>query len=446
MHGNRAEPVSDFFVASRERDTDWRLVFEGKKLPFSPILYNGRIFVFSYDEAANGMIVEVTSDGVMIRTVVPEIEMPPRQIAIAGGRFFASYFKDGQFQIRSWTLEGETAAEIDLPSGGTIQMLTQPRSTGDSVFLSFESFSCPRSTYEHRTAISRTFMFHMRRLSTEPDGYKVRELSCSGKDGTEIPITLVARAGVDHSRIQPVIMTSYGGFGVPATPQYSVLVSIMMEFGAAFALPHIRGGGERGKAWHDAGRARKRQTAIDDFISAAEWLCAEGITAPSKLAIFGGSNSGLLVAAAMTQRPDLFRAVLCIAPLLDMVRYEHFDRAARWQLEYGSADNAEDFYALHAYSPYHHVQENADYPATLFVSGDQDDRCSPAHVRKMAARLQERAAQRNPILVDYSAERGHSPTLPLSVRIDALARRLAFLCRELRIEVPQEGCHEAVDR
>jgi prolyl oligopeptidase len=239
-------------------------------------------------------------------------------------------------------------------------------------------------------------------------------------------------------------MTSYGGFGVSMTPQYSVLVTVMMELGAVFALPHIRGGGEFGRSWHEAGRARNRQTAIDDFIAAAKWLCAEGFTTPTKLAIFGGSNSGLLVGAAMTQRPGLFRAVLCIAPLLDMVRYERFDQATKWRLEYGSVDVAQDFHALHAYSPYHRVLRNVDYPAVLFVSGDKDDRCNPAHVRKMAARLQERGAQRNPVLVDYSAERGHVPVLPLSVRIDALARRLAFLSGELGIEVPEEACDESV--
>jgi prolyl oligopeptidase len=211
-----------------------------------------------------------------------------------------------------------------------------------------------------------------------------------------------------------------------------------LELGVAFALPHIRGGGEFGASWHEAGRARNRQTAIDDFIAAAEWLCREEITSAQELAIFGGSNSGLLVGAAMTQRPGLFRAVLCIAPLLDMVRYERFDQAAKWQAEYGSADLAEEFHALYGYSPYHRVRTNIDYPSVLFVSGDKDDRCNPAHVRKMVARLQERNAQVNPVLLDYSQERGHSPALPLSVRIEALTRRLAFLCRELRLEVPQE--------
>jgi prolyl oligopeptidase len=204
-------------------------------------------------------------------------------------------------------------------------------------------------------------------------------------------------------------------------------------------VPHIRGGGEFGKAWHDAGRARNRQTSFDDFIAAAEWLCDQGATTPCQLGIFGGSNSGLLVAAAMTQRPDLFGAMVCIAPLLDMVRYEQFDEAVKWRREYGTVDDPEDFRALYAYSPYHHVAEDVDYPPILFVTGDQDDRCNPAHVRKMAARLQGRSVQKSIVIVDYSQERGHSPVLPLSVRIPALARRITFLCRELNITIPEGG-------
>jgi prolyl oligopeptidase len=186
-------------------------------------------------------------------------------------------------------------------------------------------------------------------------------------------------------------------------------------------------------AWHNAARRGKRQAAFDDFIAAAEWLCVEGITSPEQLAIFGGSNAGLLVGAVLTQRPELFGAVLCVAPLLDMVRYEKFDDAKRWRHEYGSVDIADDFLALHAYSPYHHIEEKVDYPPVLFVSGDKDDRCNPAHVRKMAALLQHRDAQTRPILVDYSSDRGHYPVLPLSIRIESLTRRIAFLCRELKV-------------
>jgi prolyl oligopeptidase len=182
--------------------------------------------------------------------------------------------------------------------------------------------------------------------------------------------------------------------------------------------------------------------AFDDFIAAGKWLCSKGATTSDKLAIFGGSNSGLLVCVAMTQRADLFRAVLCIAPLLDMLRYESFDSAAKWQREYGTVENKQDFEALCAYSPYHQIDDGINYPAVLFVTGDKDDRCNPAHVRKTATRLQERSAQHSPVIVDYSDQRGHSPVLPLSVRVDALARRIAFLCMELKILPVFGGCDE----
>ena len=268
----------------------------------------------------------------------------------------------------------------------------------------------------------------------------MREVSITSKDGTLVPLTLVSfDRSADAATPRPVIMTSYGGFGVPVTPQFSVLVTMLMELGAVFAIPHIRGGGEGGKEWHYVGRARNRQLSFDDFIAAAEWLCRQGLTTPARIGIFGGSNSGLLVGAAMTQRPDLFGAVVCIAPLLDMVRYEVFDQAVKWRTEYGTVDDPDDFRALYAYSPYHRIAENVNYPATLFVSGDKDDRCNPAHVRKMAARLQGRSAQKSPVIVDYSEERGHSPVLPLSVRVPALARRVAFLCRQLGIPVASGG-------
>jgi prolyl oligopeptidase len=232
-----------------------------------------------------------------------------------------------------------------------------------------------------------------------------------------------------------VLMTSYGGFGVSQTPKYSPLVEIMLGLDVVVTIPHIRGGGEFGEEWHTAGRRRQRQISFDDFISGAEWLCKGGITAPRKLGIYGGSNAGLLVAAVMTQRPDLMQAVLCIAPLLDMIRYERFDRAARWKDEYGTVEDADDFFSLYRFSPYHQVLERVNYPSTLFVSGDQDDRCNPAHARKMTARLQNRPSQTNPILLDYSKERGHAAAMPLSFRVDALTLRLAFLCRELKVTV-----------
>jgi len=245
---------------------------------------------------------------------------------------------------------------------------------------------------------------------------------------------LVSLEKTDRRKPRPTILTGYGAAGIAMTPRFSVLVAVLLELGCIFALPNIRGGSEFGKDWHEAARRRNRQVAYDDFLSAAEWLCENDVTCPQQLGIFGGSNSGLLVAVALTQRPDLFGAVVCLAPILDMLRYEKFGDARKWITEHGTVEDPDDFHAIYASSPYHRVAELQNYPSTLFVTGDKDGQCDPAHVRKMAARLQLRKAQQRPVLVDYSAERGHSAVLPLSVRINALSRRIAFLCNELKIE------------
>jgi prolyl oligopeptidase len=208
-----------------------------------------------------------------------------------------------------------------------------------------------------------------------------------------------------------------------------------MERGCVFALPNIRGGSEFGAGWHEAAKRTKRQVAFDDFIAAAEWLIHSGRTQPTELAIFGGSNSGLLVGAAMTQRPDLFRAVLCMVPMLDMLRYHLFNHAHVWKEEFGIADNPHDFEALHDYSPYQNVRDGTSYPATMIVSGDLDQNCNPMHARKMTARLQAANASESPIFLDYSRHRGHSPVLPLRKRVDALTNRVAFLCDQLGLTV-----------
>jgi prolyl oligopeptidase len=442
IHQGNSEPLADFFIAHRNKPSIWKQVFAGRPLTYSPILSHGRIFAISYDAAPNGKLVELNDDGCEVRVIIPERSTTIRQLVIAPDRFYASYYANSVSAIQVWNLSGEWLSDIDVPTDGTIQILPIQSQSESGFFYSYESFTRPPAIFEYRPETNEHKLWHRRSFPTIHDNYRIEKASFHSKDGTDIPLTLVVRKSTDLSRQNPVIMTGYGGFGVPMTPQFSVFVTMMLEFGAIFALPHIRGGGEFGKPWHEAARGRYRQTAVDDFLAAAAWLCTEEITSTEQLGIFGGSNSGLLVGAAMTQRPRFFRAVLCVAPLLDMVRYERFDQASRWRREYGSIKDYDEFQAPYSYSPYHHVQDDVDYPATLFVSGDKDDRCNPAHVRKTSARLQDRIAQKRPVLVDYSSERGHSPVLPLSVRVAALARRIGFLCRELNVTLPTGGSDE----
>jgi prolyl oligopeptidase len=431
--------VIDFWMAQRREPENWRCIFANRKLPYSPILRQGRVFALSYEQSSNGKLVELNHAGEELRVVIPEQDAKIRQLVISGSTIFGNYLNRMTPSLQCWSLTGENLGCLDIPVDGTIQLLPPQTEAADSIFYTYESFSKPLRIFEHRPNTEKTHLWHHRTIRTAFADCLLRETTFPSKDGVSIPITIASYPQTRVAQRLPIVMTSYGGFGVSMTPQFSILVAIMMELGVSFAVPHIRGGGEFGKEWHDAARGRSRQVAFNDFITGAEWLIREGLTSPDQLAVFGGSNSGLLVGAAMTQRPDLFRAVLCIAPLLDMVRYEFFDQALKWREEYGTVDRPEDFAALYACSPYHRITEDVDYPSLLFVSGDEDDRCNPAHVRKMAARLQGRSAQHSAVIVDYCEERGHSPVLPLSVRIEALARRIAFLCRELKLPVEFGG-------
>ena len=436
--------VVDFWIALKNRPDSWHCLFVNRPQPFGPILQHGRIFALSYDESPNGQLIELNHSGEILRIVIAEQGMMIRQVVIAGNSVIVNYIDELTPSLVRWSLEGMRVESLRVPIDGTIQLLPIRSDDAGSIFYTYESFTQPLSIFEHNFSSGWTRPWHLRERSILPADLDVRTTAYRSKDGTRIPLTLLTQNREDSPERGPVIMTGYGGFGVPVTPRFSVLVAIMMEMGAAFALPNIRGGGEFGKDWHDAARGRNRQVAFDDFIAAAEWLFSEGVTSPDQLAIFGGSNSGLLVGTAMTQRPELFRAVLCIAPLLDMVRYEHFDQSAKWRHEYGTADDPEDFAALYSYSPYHDIDDKANYPSVLFVTGDYDDRCNPAHVRKMAARLQEYSNRLGTVVVDYSEQRGHSPVLPLSIRLDALVRRIAFLCRELGIPFAVGGTDEAI--
>jgi prolyl oligopeptidase len=429
--------IADFAIADLGEAPTWKTVFREKRMPYNPWLCHDRIFALAETESKSSRLIELSTDGQELRTVIPEKAVPILHLLVAGDRIFVSYQERELTTIDAWQFDGQKAESVILPVGGTVEMLPSHVQAVDNFFYSHQSFDQPLALYEYFVDSRKSMLWHQRDPKNPPSACHVRKEQVISLDGTGIPLTLVSRHWNSAGSPGPVIMTSYGGFGVSMTPQFSALVAIMMDLGVTFALPHIRGGGDLGKEWHEAGRGRRRQVAFNDFIAAAEWLCQQGVTMPEKLAIFGGSNSGLLVAAAMTQRPDLFAAVLCISPLLDMVRYEVFDRAVNWRREYGTVDDSEDFQALLAYSPYHRIADQVDYPSTLFVSGDKDDRCNPAHTRKMAARLQERPAQTSPVILDYSRERGHSPVLPLSVRIPALARRIAFLCRELHIAIPE---------
>lgn len=430
----------DVYLHGFEQDDTPRRILNNVEYRLGLHLAGDRIFGITDLNAPNQRIVEIhlKENGNHEWTdVVPETDARIADWVITRELALVVYLKGATHRIFVHDLAGARVEEIPVSPAESVHVFGG--SGSDDVLFETESFTKPIDIWRYDRRHKERRLWSRRNVPFDGSRYDYRQVQCKSKDGTEIPMFLAGRKDVLVRDSNPTIMTSYGGYGVPMTPQFSVFVAFLMERGCLFALPNIRGGSEFGVEWHEAAKRRNRQTAYDDFLAAAEWLINTGRTAPGRLGIFGGSNSGLLVGAALTQRPDLFRAAVCMVPILDMLRYHLFDGAEAWKEEFGTADDPDDFVALASYSPYHRVRDGVAYPATLFVSGDRDGTCNPLHARKMTARLQAATSSDRPILLDYSEFRGHSPVLPLSDRVDALTDRMAFLCNQLELPVEAEG-------
>jgi len=429
---------TDFYLRSTEREEAPRPVIKDAEYRFGPVLLaDGRILAMTDQNAPNFRIVEVcytSKQELRFQDLIPASDSRIQNWTVTHNRIFVSYLRGTRSQFLIFDLVGNELAQLPVEPDETIHLLETSPDSGE-VFVEKESFTKPLQTWHYSSLKSTATVWAERRVPFDSQNYSHAQVCFPTKDGTSIPMSLVGRREVVNEGSHPAIMTAYGGYGRAMTPQFSVLVAFLLERGCLFALPNIRGGSEFGVEWHDAAKRRNRQVAFEDFLTAAEWLIETGRTEPTRLAIFGGSNSGLLVAAAMTQRPSLFRAVVCMVPLLDMLRYHMFDSAHLWKEEFGTSDDPSDFAALLSYSPYHQVRDGTDYPATMIVSGDTDQKCNPLHARKMSARLQAANTSAHPVLLDYSRHRGHSPVLPLSDRIEGLTNRIAFLCDQLNLPV-----------
>lgn len=438
-----APPLTDFFLWAIGSDDTPEPVIQRAEYKFAPlVLPAGRILAITDRDAPNSRVVEVRvrpNQKPEFVDVAPESDAVIQSWAVAGKQIFVSYVRNLKSEIDIFDMAGRRVGRLPIAPGDTVRLI---EGGGEETELLFEqeSFTQPIRICKYSPTTGHVELLASRLISFDSTKFAHRQVRFSAKDGTQIPMYLVGLRDLLDGEPHATVMTSYGGYGVAMTPQFSVFVAFLMERGCVLALPNIRGGSEFGHAWHEAARRQKRQVAFDDFISAAEWLIESGRTEARKLAIFGGSNSGLLVGAALTQRPELFRAVLCMVPMLDMLRYHLFNDAHVWKEELGIADDAEDFAALLRYSPYHNVRERTAYPAIMVVSGDSDQNCNPMHARKMTARLQDANISDAPILLDYSRHRGHSPVLPLSERVAALTDRMAFLCDQLDLGVSREEC------
>jgi prolyl oligopeptidase len=435
VHHFREKTLTDIYLKALDRDENPVPIFRGISYSLGLRMVGDRILALTDRDAPNRRIVEIHLRKDQRHEwvdIVPETDASIRTWHVARDRIFVSCTKNAKQSIRVFDFSGKQMGQIDIPDEETVRIVGCSQAD-DELLLETESFTKPVEILRYSTETNHRRPWAKRTGPIDPSHYGHVQVWYRSKDGTQIPMYLAGRREVLAGSHSPTILTSYGGYGVSMTPQFSVFVAYLMERGCVFALPNIRGGSEFGIEWHEAAKRRNRQTAYDDFLSAAHWLIDSGRTASGRLAIFGGSNSGLLVGAALTQRPDLFCAVVCMVPMLDMLRYHLFDYAYIWRDEFGCAEDPEDFAVLAKYSPYHQVRHGTAYPATMIVSGDADQNCNPLHARKMTARLQAANISGHPIFLDYSKFRGHSPVLPLSVRIEALTDRMAFLCDQLQL-------------
>jgi prolyl oligopeptidase len=367
------------------------------------------------------------------RETVKESDAVIENISAVGGQLFVNYTHNAHSELKVFDASGRGVREIPLPTLGSVSGVAG-RWESENAFFEFTSYAVPGTIYRYNVKEAKPEIWEQVKAPIRSDEFDVHQVWYLSKDKTRVPMFLFYRKGTQLNGSNPTLMTAYGGFNVSLAPSFSPEAAVWVENGGVFALPNLRGGGEFGENWHQAGMLQNKQRVFDDFLAAAEWLIANRYTNPSKLAITGQSNGGLLVGAALTQRPDLFHAVVCRYPLLDMLRYERFLVARYWVPEYGSADNPEQFKYLYAYSPYQNVKPGTKYPAVLFVTGDGDTRVAPLHARKMAALLQSATGSDRPILLSYDTKSGHSGGRPLSKQIDEFTDEISFLSWQLGVK------------
>ena len=401
---------------------------------FSFIDSEKNLFWFQTDlDAPRGRVIaiDVTQpDRQHWQEVIPQSAETLEGVGLLNDQFVASYLKDARSQVKIFGLSGDFVREVALPGIGSAGGFGGKREDTET-FYSFTSFTTPPTIYRYNLVTDESTLFRQPQVDFNPDHYETRQVFYSSKDGTQVPMFITHKKGLKLDGNNPTYLYAYGGFGISITPSFSVGNLVWMELGGVFALPNLRGGGEYGEDWHQAGTKLKKQNVFDDFIAAGEWLIANGYTSSEKLAIAGGSNGGLLVGACMTQRPDLFGAALPAVGVLDMLRFHKFTIGWAWTAEYGSPEDAEEFKALYAYSPLHQLKSETAYPATLITTADHDDRVVPAHSFKFAAGLQAAHSGPHPVLIRIETKAGHGAGKPTTKVIEEIVDKWVFLVKTL---------------
>ncbi|NJK38768.1 MAG: S9 family peptidase [Oscillatoriales cyanobacterium RM2_1_1] len=369
--------------------------------------------------------------------IIPEAVETLQGISLLNHQFVVSYLKDARTQIKIFDLEGMFVREVELPGIGSAGGFDGKRSDTET-FYAYTSFTTPTTIYRYNMATGSSTLYRQPQVDFDPRDYETRQVFYTSQDGTQVPMFITHKTGLVLDGSNPTILYGYGGFGISLTPSFSISRIVWLEMGGVYAIPNLRGGGEYGEDWHQAGTKLNKQNVFDDFIAAAEWLIANQYTSSQKLAISGGSNGGLLVGACMTQRPDLFGAALPAVGVMDMLRFHKFTIGWAWCPEYGSPENPEEFPVLHGYSPLHNLKPGTAYPATLITTADHDDRVVPAHSFKFISALQAAHQGNHPVLIRIETKAGHGAGKPTAKIIEELADGFAFLIKvfEMNPDLP----------
>ena len=433
VHGVPAKRVDIYAKDLRQPGSPIRPIVRGMDYRFTPTNYGDDLYLLTDYQAPNYRVVKVSIANPQPQnwtTIVPEAADVISGITIVGGKLFVTGLHDVVTQTNIFTLDGHQIGHLEYPTLGAASQLNG-REDSNEAFYSFQSFIIPPTIYRYDVATGKTEVFAKPKVPFNSDDYEVKQVFYKSKDGTRIPMFISSKKGVKRDGNTPTLMTGYGGFLVDLNPGWNPEYAWWLEQGGFFAQPNLRGGGEYGEKWHQAGMFEHKQNVFDDFFAAAQYLVDEKYTSVDHLAIRGRSNGGLLMGAAMTQHPEMFGAIWCGFPLLDMIRFQNFLVGKWWTAEYGSADNADQFPYLLKYSPYQNVKPGMKFPAIMFNTGDSDTRVDPLHARKMTALVQKDNANDRPILLHYQTISGHSAGVSITQAIEDTADELSFLWNEV---------------
>jgi prolyl oligopeptidase len=416
-------------------------ITEGKDFLYGGEVFEGKLYITSNEDAPRFRVFVTEAANPQRKhwkEIIAQSDAVLNGASVLGGKLFAQYEKNASSQLKLFELDGKAITDLPLPALGTVGGVGG-RWDRQEVFFDFSSFTVPPSVYQFDLSSQRSELWDkVDAPGIDPSAYEVKQLWYASKDGTKVPMFVFHKKGLSLDGKNPTVLTGYGGFNVSSTPEFRSSRFVWLEHGGVYAVANLRGGSEFGEDWHRAGMLEKKQNVFDDFTAAAEYLISQKYTDKDHLAIQGGSNGGLLMGAAFTQRPDLYRAVVCQVPLLDMLRYQNFQIAKLWIPEYGSADDPKQFDWLYAYSPYHHVKAGTEYPSILFMTADSDTRVDPMHAKKMAALMQAEAAngqnRERPILLRIDTKAGHGQGKPITKQIEELTDIYSFLFWQLGVK------------